>query len=195
MQTLDNLSQYDIVLASRSPRRETLLSSFNVPFRILTIDDIDESFPEGLTPNEVARYISSHKAEAYRKLLTPPMLVITADTIVSCDGRILGKPKDRDEAVEMLTMMSGRTHQVVTGVTVMTQARTETIDVTTHVTFSPLLNYEIRYYIDRYKPYDKAGAYGIQEWIGQRAVERIEGSYTNVMGLPTSQLCQLLQTF
>lgn len=192
---LDNLSQYDIVLASASPRRQELLTQLDIPFRVMTLDGIDETYPDGLTPEGIARYISSHKAEAYRSNMTPQMLIITADTIVSINGEVLGKPRDEDDAVRMLHKLSGMTHQVVTGVTVATLQRKKTIDVTTHVTFSTLTEEEITHYVKTFHPLDKAGAYGIQEWIGMAAVENISGSYWNVMGLPVRQLYRLLKTF
>ncbi len=192
---LNNLDTYDIILASGSPRRRELLQQLGVPFRVVTLSGIDESHPDGLSPEDTARHICRNKAKAYKPLLTDDTLIITADTIVCLGNDILGKPADEADACQMLQRLAGRTHQVVTGVTVVTQTRTETIAVTTDVTFSPLTEEEIAHYVHLYKPLDKAGAYGIQEWIGMAAVERISGSYWNVIGLPVHQLYRLLKTF
>ncbi len=192
---LQNLSKYDIILASGSPRRRKLLQDLGVVFRVQTIEGIDESYPLDLSPEETARHISMSKSSAYRSLLADNTMIITADTIVCIDGIVLGKPAEEVDACSMLRMLSGRTHQVVTGVTVMTKQRTETIAVTTEVAFGPLSDEEISYYVQTYKPLDKAGAYGIQEWIGMAAVESISGSYWNVIGLPVHQLYRLLKTF
>jgi len=192
---LQNLSKYDIILASGSPRRRQLLQDLGVVFRVQTMEGIDESYPKDLSPEETARHISMSKSEAYRSLLADNTMIITADTIVCIDGIVLGKPADEADACSMLRMLSGRAHQVVTGVTVLTKLRTETIAVTTEVTFGPLSDEEISHYVHTYKPLDKAGAYGIQEWIGMAAVESISGSYWNVIGLPVHQLYRLLKTF
>ncbi|MBP3227316.1 MAG: septum formation protein Maf [Bacteroidaceae bacterium] len=192
---LQNLSKYDLILASASPRRRELLGQLGVPFRVKTLAGIDESFPEGLTPEATAAHISRAKARAYEPLLDERTLIVTADTIVWSDGRVLGKPADEADARRMLRLLAAKTHQVVTGVTVATRRRTETIAVSTDVTFAPLTDDEIAYYVATYRPLDKAGAYGIQEWIGMAAVESISGSYWNVMGLPVHQLYKLLKTF
>lgn len=196
---LDNLKDFDIILASASPRRKALLAELGLPFRVVTMGGIDESFPGGLTPQQVACHISKAKAAAYEPLLQAKTMVITADTIVCAGGEVLGKPTDEADACRMLRLLSGRTHQVVTGVTVgactANGPRWETISVTTDVTFSPLSDQEIAHYVSEYKPLDKAGAYGIQEWIGMAAVESISGSYWNVIGLPVHQLYRLLKTF
>lgn len=192
---LENLRKYDIILASGSPRRRELLEQLGLPFRVQTIGGIDESFPEGLSPQDIARHISKAKAVAYKSLLQSQTLIITADTIVCVDGDVLGKPADEADACRMLRRLAGRTHQVVTGVTVLTQQRMETLAVTTDVTFNALTDEEISHYVATYKPLDKAGAYGIQEWIGMAAVESISGSYWNVIGLPVHQLYRLLKTF
>ena len=159
------------------------------------LPDIDETWPDHLRGEDIVRHISTKKAEAYRPTLAAGDLVITADTSVMLRGKVLGKPADKAEAKRMLAFLAGKTHKVMTGVTVMTRERTETIVVTTKVTFAPLSEHEIDYYVERFNPIDKAGAYGIQEWIGMVAVERIEGSYWNVIGLPVQQLYRLLKKF
>lgn len=192
---LDHLSSYQIILASNSPRRRELLAGLGITFQTRVIPGIDESYPEGLSGTEIAVYIASAKAEAYRPTLAERELLITADTIVYTDGKVFGKPHDRDEACVMLRALSGRTHQVITGVTVQTLERSRSFAVTTDVTFSDLLDEEISYYVDHYRPFDKAGSYGIQEWIGFVGVTGIHGSYFNVMGLPVQRLYQELKTF
>lgn len=192
---LDNLKKYRIILASKSPRRRELLQQVRIPFTIITLGNIKEECPAGLPALETAPYLSRLKAEAYRKLINDNELIITADTVVVSDGIVLGKPRDLDDARRMLRTLAGHKHTVVSGVTVLTAGRRETISVTTDVTFSSLTDEEIDFYVDCYTPLDKAGAYGIQEWIGGVAVEKIEGSFYNVMGLPIHQLYQLLRTF
>lgn len=190
---LDNLKKYNIVLASKSPRRQELLKHIGVDFTILT-KDVDESYPSRLAPLEVAPFLSLKKAKAFEDSELPEnFMVITADTVVIAENEILGKPKDRDDAFRMLELLSGKTHKVVTGVTVRTKDFTKTFSVMSKVTFDNLDNQEIEYYVDNYKPYDKAGAYGIQEWIGYIGVSCVEGSYFNVMGLPTSKLYMVLK--
>lgn len=157
------------------------------------MEGIDESYPEGLTGEEIAKHISAKKAEAYKVSMQADELIITADTIVYLDGKVLGKPKDEAEAHVMLRTLSGKTHQVITGVTLLTARETHTFASVSHVTFAPLKEEEITYYVSHYHPTDKAGAYGIQEWIGYVGVERIEGSYFNVMGLPVQRLYTELQ--
>ena len=186
---------YQLILASQSPRRQQLLSDLDIPFTTLVIKDIDESYPKDLPAKEVAAYLSQKKAAAYRENLNENALVITADTIVIADNKVLGKPKDQADAVKTLQTLSGKTHLVITGVTLTTQHKSHTFSAITEVTFSPLEDDEINYYLEKYKPYDKAGAYGIQEWIGSIGVEHINGSYFNVMGLPVHQLYQALKNF
>ncbi len=186
---------YQLILASQSPRRQQLLSDLDIPFTTLVIKDIDESYPKDLPAKEVAAYLSQKKAAAYRENLNDNALVITADTIVIADNKVLGKPKDQAEATKILHTLSGKTHLVITGVTLTTQHKSHTFSAITEVTFSPLEDDEINYYLEKYKPYDKAGAYGIQEWIGSIGVEHINGSYFNVMGLPVHQLYQALKNF
>ncbi|MDD6141487.1 MAG: Maf family nucleotide pyrophosphatase [Bacteroidales bacterium] len=192
---LSNLNDFEIILASGSPRRRELLGGLGIDFRIARLNDVDESYPDDLPANEVAEYLSKKKAEAYRQSLTERQLIITADTVVITDGEILGKPTDAADATRMLKALSGAVHQVVTGVTVMTTAKTVSFSATTNVRFAPLSDEEIDYYISQYRPFDKAGAYGIQEWIGYIAVEGIEGSYFNVMGLPIQKLYTVLKSY
>ncbi len=192
---LDNLNKYQIVLASNSPRRKELLQRMGVNFKVRTLFGIDESFPDSLRGEDIVRYISRNKAEAYRSSMAENELLITADTIVYLDGEVMGKPKSAEQAKEMLHKLSGKTHQVITGVTIVTAQRTENFGVTSQVKFAILTDDEINFYVDNYLPFDKAGAYGIQEWIGIVAVEEIKGSYFNVVGLPVQRLYQKLKTF
>ena len=192
----ENLSKYQIVLASNSPRRKELLQRLGLDFKVRTLFGVDESYPKELKGEEIACYISAKKAEAYKATMAKDELLITADTIVCTpDGDVLGKPIDGETAHKMLCSLSGLTHKVITGVTVLTAERTENFAVTSYVKFAELTEQEIKYYIDNYLPFDKAGAYGIQEWIGLIAVEEIKGSFFNVMGLPVQRLYQMLKTF
>ena len=192
---LDNLKKYNIVLASKSPRRQELLKGIGVDFTILT-KEVDESFPSRLPLIDVAPFLSLKKAKAFEDTELPDnYMVITADTVVIVENEILGKPKDHNDAVRMMNLLSGRVHKVVTGVTVHTKTKTKTFSVISKVTFESLDNQEIDYYIDNFKPYDKAGAYGVQEWIGYIGVSNVEGSYYNVMGLPTHKLYKVLKEF
>ncbi|HRF85948.1 MAG TPA: Maf-like protein [Alloprevotella sp.] len=191
----ENLRKYEIILASNSPRRKELLQRLGLNFKVRTLLGIDESYPDTLRGEDIARYISRKKAEAYRVSMAADELLITADTIVCVDGIVLGKPHDAAEAAAMLRSLSGRIHQVITGVTVVTADRTENFAVTSHVRFSSLSQKEIDYYVANYLPFDKAGAYGIQEWIGLVAVEELRGSFFNVMGLPVQKLYKVLADF
>ena len=192
---LDNLRKYNIVLASKSPRRQELLKGIGVDFTILT-KEVDESYSSRLPLIDVAPFLSLKKAKAFEDAELPEdYLVITADTVVIVENEILGKPKDRDDAVRMLNLLSGKAHKVVTGVTVHTKDKTKTFSVTSKVEFEQLEPQEIDYYVDELKPYDKAGAYGVQEWIGYIGVCNVEGSYYNVMGLPTQKLYKVLKSF
>lgn len=184
-----------VVLASQSPRRRELLAGLGIPFEVRVIEDIDEHFPEQLPASETALYIAKRKAEAYRGQMTDDELIITADTVVIVGDKILGKPADKADALRMLRLLSGRTHQVTTGVCLMTTKMQRSFDVTTDVTFKALTDEEIMYYVNRYKPFDKAGAYGIQEWIGYIGVTGLHGSYYNVMGLPVQRIYTELQAF
>lgn len=192
---LDNLKKYNIVLASNSPRRKELLQRMGLNFKVRTLFGIDESYPDSLRGEDIVRYISRSKANAYRSSMAPDELLITADTIVYVDGKVLGKPQSPENAKEMLRTLSGKIHQVITGVTILTANRTEDFGVTSQVKFAELTDDEINFYVNNYLPFDKAGAYGIQEWIGIVAVEEIKGSYFNVVGLPVQRLYQKLKTF
>ena len=177
-----------IVLASNSPRRKELLAGLGYPFEVRLLSGIDESYPDTLRGGEIAAHISRVKADAYRTTMAADELIITADTIVCLDDQVLGKPADEAEAIAMLHSLSGRTHQVYTGVTLTTKEKQSSFVSCSHVTFATLTDEEIHHYVTHYRPMDKAGAYGIQEWIGYIGVERIEGSYFNVMGLPVQRL-------
>ena len=182
-----------IVLASNSPRRRELLGALEVDFEVRTLDGIKESYPQGLTMTGIPEHISSQKAMAYA--LADDELLITADTIVYLDGEVLGKPANAKDACAMLRKLSGKTHQVITGVTLRTVDRSHTFSCVTEVTFAQLAEEQIKHYVDNYAPFDKAGAYGIQEWIGYVGVTKINGSYYNVMGLPVQRLNQELTAF
>ena len=179
---------YQIILASNSPRRKELLSGLGLNYEVRTLPGIDESYPDTLQGEEIPVYISSKKASAYLDTLKYNELLITADTIVWLDGRVLGKPADEKEACQMLRDLSGKTHQVITGVTLATTTFQKSFASVSQVTFAPLSEEEISYYVNHYHPMDKAGSYGVQEWIGFIGVERIEGSYFNVMGLPVCDI-------
>ena len=192
---LDNLKKYNVVLASNSPRRKELLQRLGIPFKVRTLLGIDESYPDTLRGEDIVRYISRNKANAYRSSMGPDELLITADTIVYLQGEVMGKPHDADDARRMLRALAGQVHQVITGVTILTANDMENFAVTSQVKFSDLSDDEINYYVDRYLPLDKAGAYGIQEWIGLVAVEELRGSYFNVVGLPIPLLAEMLEEF
>lgn len=207
---------YKIILASNSPRRKELLAGLDLPFEVKVIKGIDESYPASLEAYQVAEYISRKKAEAYRPLLDgtnassedsadAQLLILTADTVVIAPteneqndqegkGVILGKPRDAEDAHRMLRMLSGKTHHVVTGVCLTTSQAQRQFSVVTEVTFKPLSDEEIDYYIEHYKPFDKAGAYGIQEWIGYIGCTGLKGSYFNVMGLPVQRIYEELKS-
>jgi MAF protein len=186
---------YKIILASNSPRRRELLAGLGLDFTVKVISGIDESWPHSLKGEDIPLYISREKAAPYKPLIGPDELVITADTIVYVDGEVLGKPHDKADAVRMLKLISGRWHEVITGVTLMTSARERSFAVTTKVRFCNLTDDEINRYVESGLPMDKAGAYGIQEWIGYVGVEAIEGSYFNVVGLPVQRLYRELMNF
>ena len=190
---LDNLKKYHIILASNSPRRRELLSGLGIDYEVKTLPGIDESYPSTLSGEEIPLYISREKAAAYRALIGPDDLVITADTIVWLDGKVLGKPRDEADACRMLRALSGRVHEVMTGVTLTTRLFQKSFAVTSRVEFASLTEEEITYYVEHYHPLDKAGAYGVQEWIGFIGVRSLEGSYFNVMGLPVQRLYQELK--
>ena len=190
---LENISKYKIILASNSPRRRELLSGLGLDYEVRIIKDIDESYPNTLKGEDIPIYISKAKAQAYLSTLKDDEMVITADTIVYTNGKVLGKPTDKDDALRMLKELSGHSHQVITGVCITTRDFQKSFASVTDVTFDSLSDEEINYYIDKYKPYDKAGAYGIQEWIGFIGVSAINGSYFNVMGLPVQKLYKELK--
>lgn len=190
---LDNLKNYRIVLASQSPRRKELLAGLGLEYETRVLPDVDESFPPELTGGDIPMYIAREKAEAYRPSLAADELLITADTIVWLGGTVLGKPVDRDDALRMLGLLSGRTHEVYTGVCLTTIRWQHTFTARTEVRFCSLDEEEITWYVDRYRPFDKAGAYGVQEWIGYVGVEHIAGSYFNIMGLPVQRLYRELK--
>lgn len=198
MKPLSNLSDYQIILASNSPRRRELLGGLGIDFSVRVLEGIDESFPSDLQGEEIPLYISQSKAEAYLPSLAENELLITADTIVYVDledghHEVLGKPRDAADAAAMLRMLSGRKHRVITGVCVASQQRREVFAATTWVEFASLSDVEIDHYVSTFQPFDKAGAYGIQEWIGYIGVTGLEGSYFNVVGLPVQRLYQVLK--
>ena len=191
---LKNIEGYNVILASNSPRRKELLGQLGISFTTRILNDIDESFPADMPADNVAEYISKKKADAYRQCMADNELIITADTIVVSNNKILGKPVDADDAHNMLRELSGHAHQVITGVTITTTQFSKSFSSVTDVNFAELSDVEIDYYIENYKPFDKAGAYGIQEWIGCVGVSGMKGSYYNVMGLPIFRLYQELKS-
>lgn len=192
---LENLAAYRIILGSNSPRRRELLAGLDLSFDVHVIPGLEENYPDSLQPQEIPVFLSKQKAEAYLSTLEDQVLLITADTIVWNETEVIGKPKDREDAIRMLRSLSGHEHQVVTGVCLTTTKKQETFSVVSSVRFASLTDEEIIYYVDKYKPFDKAGAYGIQEWIGYVGVESIFGSFYNVMGLPVQRLYQELKRF
>ncbi|MCQ2314868.1 MAG: Maf family nucleotide pyrophosphatase [Bacteroidales bacterium] len=192
---LENLDKYDVILASKSPRRQELLAGMGVKFRVMT-RDVVEDYPPSLPAVDVPAFLSRKKASAFEiNELPENYLVIASDTVVIIDNQILGKPKDTDDATRMLRLLSGQTHKVVSGVTIKTKDVTETFSAVSDVTFNILNDNEIHFYIEKYRPFDKAGAYGVQEWIGYIGVSAVKGSFYNVMGLPTQMLYQTLKKF
>lgn len=192
---LDRLSGCRLILASHSPRRRELLAGCGLQFTLADNYEVDERYPDDLPVDEVAAYLSRLKSESFPRELSDGEVLITADTVVLLQDRILGKPSGREGAIGMLRDLSGRNHRVITGVTLRRRDGIETFDSRTEVWFKPLTAEEIRYYVDTFQPYDKAGAYGIQEWIGYVGIERIEGSFYNVMGLPVQKLIARLEKF
>jgi len=186
---------YHIILASNSPRRKELLAGLDLQFDVRVLQDIDESYPNDLPTLKIAEFISKKKADAYIQTMADDELVITADTVVILGDEVMGKPHDEADAKRMLGELSGQTHQVATGVTLSTKERQMSFSVVTDVTFKQLSSDEIDYYIRTYHPMDKAGAYGIQEWIGYIGVTALKGSYFNVMGLPVQRIYEALKTF
>lgn len=192
---LENLNKYHILLASKSPRRRELLSDLRIPFSSINLGGIDESYPEEMPKTEVPQHIANKKADAYLENIHDNEMIITADTLVIKGDKIYGKPKSREDAEQMLRELSGKVHTVITGVCILTVDRRTSFTSTTEVKFAELSEEDINYYVENYLPLDKAGAYGIQEWIGCIAVEWINGSFYNVMGLPVHRLYQELKLF
>ena len=190
---LDLLKRYNVILASNSPRRRELLADLGINFEVRTIKGIDESYPDDMPVLEIAEYISHKKALAYQADMGNDELIITADTVVILGDEVLGKPTDSDDACRMLRELSGKTHKVVTGVTIVTANDTRSFSAVSDVEFATLSDDDIKYYVDNYQPLDKAGAYGIQEWIGCMGVRHINGSFYNVMGLPLHRLYSELE--
>jgi septum formation protein len=191
----DKLKSYRLILASQSPRRRQLLSDAGIEFTLAERFECDETFPEDMPAENVAEYLSVLKSEAYPRPLNEGDILLTADTVVVACGKILGKPADRDEAIEMISMLSGCEHEVITGCMLRSLACRRSFSVSSKVRFRKLDREEIEYYIDHYRPYDKAGAYGIQEWIGYVGIEGIVGSFYNVMGLPVQRVYNELNEF
>jgi len=190
---LEHLKKYRILLGSASPRRKELLAGLDIPFEVKVLPDVDESYPDELQKEEIPLFLSRLKADAYKNLLEENDLLITADTIVWLDGRVYGKPKNENEAKEMLRILSGNIHEVITGVCISEKKKQLVFHTVSKVKFAQLDEDEIDYYVKKYKPYDKAGSYGVQEWIGYIGVEQLEGSFYNVMGLPVRMLYKYLK--
>jgi len=185
---INRLDGYKIILASQSPRRRELLKGLDIPFEIAQNYDFDETYPSELPLDEVAAYLAGKKSDAYPEILNDNEILITADTLVKCQDELLGKPENKQDAINMLKTLSGQRHEVITGTCIRNCSGKEIFSVSSYVYFTDLTDEEIEYYVEKYLPLDKAGAYGIQEWIGYVGIEKIEGSYYNVMGLPVSQL-------
>jgi septum formation protein len=190
----DKLNEFKLILASRSPRRQQLLTELGLKFDVV-IKDYAETYPEDLNGEAIAMHVAHEKAASFKNALSDNEIVIAADTIVWCNGKVLGKPLDYKDAFRILKEISGNTHEVITGVSLLSQSRELTFSESTKVTFELLSEEEIDYYIKTYEPYDKAGAYGIQEWIGIAGCSHIDGSYFNVVGLPVQRLYKELQKF
>ena len=186
---------YKIILASNSPRRKELLQGLDIDFEVRIIPDIDESYPLGTPSEEIPLFIARKKAVAYKATMKKDELVITADTVVVLAGEIIEKPSDKNDAIKMIKRLSGRKHRVITAVVLTTVEKNKDFSVMSTVDFSELTDDEIEYYVEKYKPFDKAGSYGIQEWIGYIGVRGIEGSFYNVMGLPVQRLYRELKSF
>lgn len=192
---LANLDKYKIILGSNSPRRKELLSGLDLDFEVRVISGLDESYPASLKAEDIPVYLAEKKAQAYLSTLTDNELVITADTIVWTFEKVMEKPRNRAEAISMLHALSNHVHEVITGVCITTRNKKASFIVSSAVCFCKLSKEEIEYYVDKYTPLDKAGGYGIQEWLGYIAVEAINGSFYNVMGLPVQRLYQELKNF
>ncbi len=191
----EKLQPYRLLLASQSPRRRELIAGSGIPFTLTEKYACEEHYPATLAAEEVPAYLSRLKSEAYPTPLAENDILLTADTVVILDGEVLGKPKDREDALRMVARLAGNRHTVVTGVTLRTSERIQTFSAKSDVWFRPLSEEEIAYYVDTYRPFDKAGSYGIQEWIGYVGIERIDGSFYNVMGLPIQRLYVELEKF
>ncbi len=192
---LENIKGKKVILASKSPRRHFLLGELGLDFEIVENHDVEEDYPPDMQPEEITVYLAKKKAAEFSGIISQDTLLITADTIVWCEGSILNKPRDREDAFRILKKLSGNRHTVFTGVCIRSPQKVVTFYATTDVYFSTLAEEEIEHYLKEYKPYDKAGAYGIQEWIGYIGIEKIDGSYFNVMGLPIQKLYQELKKF
>ena len=192
---MNDLKDKQIILASGSPRRRELLSAMDIPFTVDTGNTFDESWSEDTPHEKVPELMAEGKSFGFHRELADNEILVTSDTMVLCGTEILGKPKDRDDAIRMLKLLSGRGHQVITAVTLRDREKKKTFFVTSNVFFKELSDSEITYYLDTYKPYDKAGAYGIQEWIGYIGISRLEGSFYNVMGFPASRFYEELKAF
>lgn len=190
----EKLKGYTIILASGSPRRQQFLRELDANFEV-RLKEVDEIYPESLKGAEITDYLAELKAAALDESLSDDEILITSDTIVWHENKALGKPKDKEDAFAMIKSLSGKTHEVITSVCIKNAGISETFNETTRVTFNPLTDEEIAYYLEEYKPYDKAGSYGIQEWIGLVAIARIEGSYANVVGMPVDKVYQHLLKF
>lgn len=183
---------HQLILGSKSPRRQELIQGLGLPYEVRTLDT-DESYPESLNPQQIASFLAEIKAKALLETLNPTELLLTSDTVVITESQVLGKPENENEAKQMIALLAGKTHRVVTGVHLATVQESYTFDVTTEVTFLPLESWEIDYYVEKFSPFDKAGSYGIQEWIGYIGIEKMHGSYYNVMGLPTAELWKVMK--
>ena len=190
----EKLKEYKIILASGSPRRQQFFKDLDLDFEI-KIKEIEEVYPDTLTGVEITNYIAELKAAAFNDNINENEIIITSDTLVWLNNKAIGKPKDHQDAFEMLKSLSNKTHEVITSVCFKTKFKTDIIHETTKVTFNELSDSQIKYYLDTYKPFDKAGSYGIQDWIGLVGIIKIEGSYTNVVGLPTEKVFQYLSNF
>jgi septum formation protein len=191
----DQLKNYRLILASQSPRRRMLLEGLDLSFEVEVKDDIDENYPEELSMTEIPEFLARKKSDQYADLLTDNTILITADTIVWFKGRVVRKPLDKKDAQHIIKSLAGHPHTVITGVCIRSKEKQRVFHSVSEVHFSDLLQTEIEYYIEKYKPFDKAGAYGIQEWIGYIGIEKIEGSFYNVMGLPVQMLYHELYEF
>ena len=187
----EKLKDYKIILASGSPRRQQFFKELDLDFEI-KIKEVEEIYPDTLQGVEITNYLAKLKSAAFDNDIQPNEIIVTSDTIVWLDNKALGKPKDKQDAFLMLQSMAGKTHEVITSVCFKTVNKIDILNCVTRVTFNPISDAEILFYIDKYQPFDKAGAYGIQEWIGLMAIAKIEGSYTNVVGLPTDLVYRYL---